>query len=89
MSPFIPNTRQPITSHFVCLWPDHLPDEEAGRFFDATERPWSDAEARNIVFGNVSGFYFAGQSPSKQRGTLFVGFADSENVAYYCLLSRR
>ena len=51
---------EPIWSHFGCLWPDALPPEQVGRFFTATERPWSDPEARNIVFGNVAGIYFAG-----------------------------
>ena len=51
---------QSITSHFVCLWPGALSDDEIGSYFDATEKPWSDREAPNIVFGNVPAFYFGG-----------------------------
>ena len=45
----------------VCLWPGALSHPiEVGRYFDAVERPWSDREARNILFGNVPAFYFGG-----------------------------
>ena len=51
---------QSVTSHFVYLWPGALSDDETGSYFDATQKPWSDREARNIVFGNVPAFYFGG-----------------------------
>lgn len=62
--PFYPKhpatCHEPIWTHFGCLWPDDLPPEEVGRFFAATERPWSDPEARKAVFGGVGGIYFGG-----------------------------
>ena len=63
--PFYPEHPAPcsesIGSHFGCLWPGHdLPMEVAIAFFAATERPWSDTEARRIVFGKVDGMYFGG-----------------------------
>ena len=59
---------EPIASHYVCLWPGALRDDEIGPYFDATEKPWSDREARNVVFGKVEGIYFAGYPNSKQKG---------------------
>ena len=62
--PFYPEHPAPceasISAHFVCLMPQPLPPEELGRYFEATERPWSDAKARGIVFGNLAGSYFSG-----------------------------
>lgn len=34
--------------------------EQVGRFFVATEKPWSDTKARKVTFGNLSGAYFVG-----------------------------